>query len=117
LKKAKIRGACGKWTAEFDEQMLPVIHNLEVIRTQEPDGVMNGSYRGDCELFGVSKAASDWMVAFDNPNNWVIVQRGAKEPAGKETRGRDGCLGVFRFSDLDLKEGYGCYLEIVERIA
>jgi hypothetical protein len=37
MKKPVIKGSRGKWTAEYEGQPLPVIHNLRVTRTKGAD--------------------------------------------------------------------------------
>lgn len=117
MKKPVIKGSRGKWTAEYEGQTLPVIHNLRVTRTKGADGVVRAKYSDDFDQVRAGKSAADWVSAFDNPNQWVIVQRGVEDAAGTETRARDGYIGVFKFANLDLKSGLGCDLDLVERIA
>lgn len=73
-------------------------------------------YSDDIEHVRYGKAATDWAASFDNPDQWVIVQRGVKNAAGNETRDRNGYVGVFRFANLDLQDGVGCRLELLQRI-
>lgn len=112
MKKPAIKGVRGKWTAEYEGLTLPVIHNLRVTWTDRPP-----TYSDDFDQARKGKSAADWVAAFDNPNQWVIVQRGVKDADGNETRERDGYVGVFKFANLDLKDGFGCDLNLVDRIA
>lgn len=117
MKKPTIKGTRGKWTAEYEGLTLPVIHNSRIARSKGANGTILAKYSDDFEQARSGKSASDWVAAFDNPNQWVIVQRGVKDAVGNETRERDGYVGVFKFTNLDLKDGYGCDLDLVERIA
>ena len=104
--QVKVTGSIGRWTAEADGETLPVLHS------QHWD-VRSGNYLDPMK--GVSKDRGKWpdYVARLHECDRVIIQK----DTDPDTLRRDGYIGVFRFTNLDVREDGSIALRIIERLA
>jgi len=105
LGKIKIKGARGVWTAEVGGKNLAVLHNT---LWNKSTGVYWAEIRpqdkGGARLHSLLEA----LRAFDE----VVMQR----DVSTDDFSRDGYIGVFRFTDLDIGEDH-LSLRLTERVA
>ena len=106
VRRVKITGARGRWVAEVEGRMLAVLHSTHM----QPGGQLfapfdDGDPRGRARY-------EEFQEALRN-HELVVIQR--DRSATDFTR--NGYVGVFRFSDLEIDYASGISLRLTERYA
>lgn len=101
-----ISGSIGRWTAEADGETLPVLHTTwwNVASGEYLDPMKGAKLDGAKYTAYVERLRSCDRAIMQKDTDSVTLRRG-------------GYVGVFRFTDLDVRQDGSISLEIVERIA